>query len=333
MPWNSIQDINLRNGAIRGIIAYDPEQNPLTIISDYYPRQAINRPENMFLVKDGTVIINPQVKLTEVWNVTLNDVIDLKSTDKYILKEVKYYNDPLKDTFSYNVSINVFLDTYQPIWGYIAPGYGDHFYSLDIRSVDNANFSPGSTYTQPYPDDYVIKNASGNLLLGMLKITDRNQRQVVRLITSGVSGNAEVFDELNLGAQVVRGQKTRIYAPDFRAYLDIYPDSLVSNNETFITITPKRFDPAEITLQEGMSLPYGPVYSLKPQGLKFNPEYRPVLTSLIYNVDTEDIELTRLVAYHLDNHNQLLIAPMVFVRDENNDLILEQGEKIGRAHV
>lgn len=328
LPWNSSMDANLKSGKLRGIVVYNPVNNSQIKLSDYYPKEAINRDSSMFLVENGVLKTNPQVHLTTSWNIALKEVKNITANHNALSLDNTYYltGNPAGDYFTVKLNPNVYIDAYLPVYGWIADGYKESGYTLFIREGVTSNWQDDSTYLEYFPQAYKIKSPGNGYLLGFVKVSNYNTENVIRLVSSGTKGTSETLANITLGKKVVKGVKTRVYAYDYRSWLDIYQNSIVSPNTYYITLAPQKYDKDKMALPANMADPFGPIYSMRPHGLKFNPHNKPLLTSILNNTSTENVDLSRLVVYHLDSTNQLNIAPIYAITDSNNDGVLETNE-------
>ena len=328
LPWNTALDANLRSGKIKGIVVYDPLNAGQINLADYYPSEAVNRGASMFHVKNGIVTLNPQVNLNDNWDINIKDLRNITAIHPAIAVDNIYYlnDNPLGDYFTVKLDHTTYIDAYLPVFGWIADGYKENGYSLFIRESSDSNWREDSYYTDYFSSEYKLPGNNFGYLLGFVNISNYNSDNVLRLVSNGTKGISETLSNIVLGKKVTQGQQARVYAYDFRVWLDIYPQSIVTPDIYYITITPQKYDKAKMNLPENLADPFGPIYSMKPHGLDFNPEQKPILTSVLYNPDDEDIDLSRLVVYHLDK-NELKTAQTYAIADANNDGWLQKNEQ------
>ncbi|MDR1322864.1 MAG: T9SS type A sorting domain-containing protein [Candidatus Margulisbacteria bacterium] len=327
-PWTSDLDANLRSGKLRGLVVYDPVHNAEIKFADYYPADAINRATSMYFVKDGLITLNPQVQLTGSWNITLRDITDLTLTHNALAVNAVYASAarPLGDHFTVQLSPLAQIDAYLPVYGWIADDYRGKGYYLYIRPAHSAIWTHDSYHTAYPLQDFTLRDPGSGYLLGFAKVSNFNDEHVLRLVASGAQGAAETIANIALGRKVTRGAADRVYAYDYRSWLDIYPDSLLDPQDYYITLTPRPYSQDDMNLPPEMADPFGPIYNMQPHGLIFNPDRKPLLTSLIYNPNPEQVDLARLVVYHLDKDNQLGLAEIYSIDDADHDGILRQNE-------
>lgn len=328
LPWNSSLDSNLQQGQLRGVVAYDPLNNEQIKLADYYPPGAITRETSMFIVDQGLLRPNPQVNLTGSWNIVLKEVRDPSLVHKALSLGQTYYlnGNAAGDYFTVKLAPQVGIEAYLPVQGWIADGYRENGYTLFIRESTTSNWQEDSTYLDYFPAGYRLKGNATGYLLGFVQVSNYNAENVLRLVASGTKGNTETLANLTLGKKVVKGLQTRVYAYDYLSWLDIYPGSLVSANTYYITLSPQCYDPTKMNLPADMASPWGPIYSMRPHGLRFATENRPLLTSVLSNTSTENIDLSRLVVYHLSSDAQLSLAQIYALQDSNADGFLAPQE-------
>ncbi|GBR76173.1 hypothetical protein NO2_0769 [Candidatus Termititenax persephonae] len=328
IPWDMSMDANLKSGRLQGLVVYDPLDGEQIMLSDYYPRDGINRETSLFHIDNGAATHNPQVRLTGDWAITLQEAREVSAVHPALSVAKTYYlnGNPLGDYFTVKLDPAAYLDAYLPVRGWIAEGYKENGYSLYIRAAGDNNWTEDSFQSAYFPAEYRLKNPGYGYLLGFVKISDYNSENVLRLVVSGTKGASETLGNIVLGRKVAPGQRSRVYSADYRVWLDIYENSLAAPGVHYITLTPQRYAKDKMSLPAALADPFGPIYSMRPHGLRFQPDNKPILTSLLYNPAAEDIDLSRLVAYHLDGNNQLNIAQLYAVTDAGNDGVLQPGE-------
>ncbi|GBR77672.1 hypothetical protein RDn1_331, partial [Candidatus Termititenax dinenymphae] len=212
LPWSTALDSNLKSGKLQGFAVYDPLNAGQNKLSDYYPRDAINRETSMFLWKNGELEINPQVRLSGDWKITLKEAKDLQSEHSALSVNYIYRSeadDSQYDYFTVRLDNTAYIDAYLPVYGWIAAGYKENGYSLESRDADSKNWIPDNFYPEYYAQDYVLAEQHNGYLLGFVKISDRNAENVVRLISAGAKGASEALANVLIGKKVSRGEKTR----------------------------------------------------------------------------------------------------------------------------
>jgi len=329
LPWTPTMDHNLRSGKIRGLVKYDPINNSQIVVADYYPKDAVNRETSMFLMEEGIVKENPQIYFSNDWQIDLKTVTDLNVTHQAITVSqiLEHVDNDAEDYFNVALADDAILSAYLPVWGQINQGYIENGYALFVRSADKELFQEDSSYADIYDQSYQMNDLDqAAKLLGFVDISKQNSNTIIRLVSSGTKGTAEAISNKIIGTSVSAGAVKRVHAYDYRSWLDLAEDSLVSENVYYITLTPEAFDVDEMNLPAYMADPFGPIYNMQPHGLNFNPLSRPLLTSVLYNTASSNVDLSRLVVYHKDSNDTLSLAGIFAVKDSDNDGYLAQNE-------
>jgi hypothetical protein len=148
----------------------------------------------------------------------------------------------------------------------------------------------------------------------------------LQLTSSGISGNAGSVVTVKMGKQINNQMLSRVYSPDYLNWVDIKAGALNDRSQEWVTFFTEKNNQRSVTLPAYLVEPVDSIYRLKPYGLSFNQNQKPVMQNLMFNDTLENIELLTLKSYQLAG--SLTESEATIQNDLNEDDLLMPAETV-----